>query len=144
MKRSNRMNTIISLTANQKETAAKQLAHSQELLEQSQTQLADMKRVREGYSVQLYSKTSDPRSVSEMQGIRIFIQQLDVAIQQLEQQLLERTNASQMHQDQWMKLRNKTQALSDIKVRYKKDEQKTVDQREQFESDELSQRKGNK
>lgn len=144
MTRSNRMNTIINITANEKDTAAKQLAHSQELLEQSQTQLADMKRVREGYSSQLYSKTSDPRSVSEMQGIRTFIQQLDVAIQQLEQQLLERKNTSQMYQDQWMKLRNKTQALSDIKVRYKKDEQKTVDQREQFESDELSQRKGNK
>lgn len=144
MTRSSRMNTIISLSQNEKDDAAKQLAQAQEQLEQSQKQLTDMRQVREGYSKQLNNPSTAPRSVSEMQGVRTFIKQLDVAIQQLEMQLLERKNASQMHEKKWMQLHNKTKALTDIKTRYKKDELLTADQREQFDSDELSQHKGKK
>lgn len=142
MTRSNRMNTIVGLSENQKDAAARQLAQSKQLLDQSETQLADMKRCRVEYAAQLSTQSSQTRTAAELQGIRIFIQQLDVAIGQLEEQTQERTSVSELHQDQWLKLRNKTQALSDIKDRYASEEQKSRDQKEQFEMDELSQRKG--
>ena len=142
MTRSHRMDTIINLTNNQKDDAARQLAQSQQLLDQCETQLADMKRCRQEYAAQLHSKSSKSTTASQMQGIRTFIQQLDVAIQQLEQQLSERTTTSELKKDNWMQLRNKTRALSDIKTRYQKSEQQTIEHREQFEADELSQRKG--
>jgi len=137
------MTTIINLADNQKEEAARQLAQGQKLLEESETQLSDMKRCRRDYAAQLHAKSSVKKTASELQGIRRFIQQLDVAIQQLEQQLIEYTVASEQQKEHWMKLRNKTQALTEIKVRYQKSEQQTIEHREQFEVDELSQRKGN-
>ncbi|MFK8069168.1 MAG: flagellar export protein FliJ [Gammaproteobacteria bacterium] len=141
MKRSNRMDTIIGLSKNQKDIAAKTFAQSQQLLEQSKAQLADMKRCRREYSDQLGTGPSHIRTASELKGIRIFIQQLDVAIQQLDQQVIERATTNAKHQDQWLKLHNKTRALGNIKERYANDEQKMMEQKEQFEIDELSQRK---
>ncbi len=141
MRRSNRMSTIVGLSKNQKDAAAKQFAQSQQLLEQSETQLTDMQRCRQEYSDQLGTGPSHIRTASELKGIRIFIQQLDVAIQQLELQILERKATNERHQDQWLQLHNKTRALSNVKERYASDEQKTMDQKEQFEIDELSQRK---
>gem|GEM_PF-1581369 len=133
---------ILNLADNQKEEAARQLVQSQKLLEEPEKQLADMKRCRQEYAAQLHAKSSVRKNASELQGIRRFIQQLDVAIQQLVQQLLERTLASEQQKEHWMKLRHKTQALSEIKVRYQKSEQQIIEHREQFDVDELSQRKG--
>ena len=144
MTRSNRMKTIIGLTNNEKEDAARQLAESQQLLEQSVKQLADMKQARVDYAEQLSGTGQAPKTASGMLGLRTFIQQLDVAIQQLELQLNERTKASEHRKKLWTKLHNKTNALTGIKDRYHKEEQKVVEHREQFEADELSQRKGNK
>ncbi len=144
MTRSGRMNTIIGLTNNEKDNAARKLAESQQLLEQSEKQLADMKSARIDYAAQLNGTSSIPKTASEMLGLRTFIQQLDVAIQQLELQFSERTMASEHQKNQWMKLHNKTNALTGIKDRYQKEEQQTIEYREQFEADELSQRKGNK
>ena len=144
MTRSGRMNTIIGLTNNEKDNAARKLAESQQLLEQSEKQLADMKRARIDYAAQLNGTSSIPKTASEMLGLRTFIQQLDVAIQQLELQFSERTMASEHQKNQWMKLHNKTNALTGIKNRYQQEEQQTIEHREQFEADELSQRKGNK
>ena len=144
MTRSGRMTTIINLTNSEKDNAARQLAQSQELLEQSEQQLADMKRARIDYAAQLNGTSSIPKTASEMLGLRTFIQQLDVAIQQLELQFSERSMASEHQKNQWMKLHNKTNALTGIKDRYQKEEQRTIEHREQFEADELSQHKGNK
>ena len=144
MTRSSRMNTIIGLTNNEKDNAARKLAESQQLLDQSEKQLADMKRARIEYSAQLNGASSIPKTASAMLGLRTFIQQLDVAIQQLELQFSERTMASEHQKNQWMKLHNKTNALIGIKDRYQKEEQQTIEHREQFEADELSQHKGNK
>ncbi len=142
MTRSRRMKTIVNLTENQKQDAAQQLAHSQQLLNESETQLLDMKRSREDYARQLHSLSPDPRKASELQGIRVFIQQLDIAIQQLERQLLDRKSVYEIKKEHWMKLRNKSRVLIDIKSRYQKTEQNNTERREQFEVDELSQRKG--
>ncbi len=144
MTRSHRMTTIIELSNNEKENAAIQLANSQQLLEQSEKQLADMKQARIEYSAQLNGSSSVPKTASQMLGLRTFIQQLDVAIQQLEQQFQEREIASEQQKNHWLKLNNKTNALNGIKDRYQKEEQQTIEHREQFEADELSQRKGNK
>jgi len=144
MTRSGRMTTIIDLTNNEKDSAARQLAQSQQLVEQSEIQLTSMQQARSDYMAQLNGLNSLPKTASEMMGIRTFIQQLDVAIQQLEQQLSEREVASEQQKNYWMKLHNKTHALTGIKDRYQKSEQETIEHREQFETDELSQRKGDK
>ncbi len=142
MKRSRRMNTILNLAENQKEDVARQLADSQALLAQCEGQLADMKQCREDYAALLSTRISDSRKASELQGIRTFIQHLDVAIHQLELQLIERRSACEYHKEQWLRLKDKTQVLGEIKERYQRDEKRLTEHREQFETDELSQRKG--
>lgn len=141
MTRSSRMTTIIGLAERQHEEAARQLIRSQQLLEQCETQLAEMKQCRIDYAAQLLANSGKVRTAAELQSLRVFIQQLDVAIQQLEHQFSERHEANQRMLDQWIKSRNKSNALTDIKIRYQKAEEKITEHREQFEADELSQRK---
>lgn len=148
MTRSKRMKTIVNLADNQKDSAARQLGQSQQMLEKSQQQLVEMNRCRVEYAAQLEvnnapassRSSAGVRTASELQGIRVFMQQLDVAIKQLERQVLEYESVNQKQLDIWMKLRNKSRALTDIKIRYQKSEEKILEQREQFEIDELSQR----
>lgn len=138
--RSARMQTIVGLASREEETAARQLADSQLALERVIQQRDDMFRARADYANQLLNQ-GGARTASEMQGMRVFIQQLDSAIEQLDAQLKIVEKQNQHCLQVWLKLRNKTQALDGIKDRYVQAERRELDNRDQFESDELSQRK---
>lgn len=138
--RTSRMKTIVGLASREEDTAAKALADSQRFLEQVMTQRAEMHQCRAEYASQLLNKGS-VRNVAEMKSTRVFIQQLDKALQQLDDQLKHAEKRNQQCLQSWLKLRNKTQALSEIKGRYQADEVRELESREQFETDELSQRK---
>ena len=139
MARSKRLNSILRFAETDERHAAQSLAESGRAVQECQGKLEDMRRYRHEYAQRL--QTGDAMDAGEIQGVHRFLQQLDVAIGQLEAHSATLHHAKGTKLQQWLAMRNKAKAVKDIANKWRREEVRRADNKEQFELDDRAQRK---
>lgn len=143
MSRSKRMGTIVRLAGRAEEDAARALSESLNGLGECQAKLDELRGYRQEYQQQFQAEGLT-LGAAEMQYYHHFTRRLDGIIDQLEQQLAQHHQTSDLHRKNWAVQHNKTHALGDIRDRYKREETRRYEHRTQVEIDERAQHgKGN-
>jgi len=137
------METIVRLAGRAEEDAAKALSQSLNGQGACQDKLEQLRGYRQEY-MQQFQAEGLTLGAAEMQYYRRFTLRLDSVIAQLEQQLAQYHQASDLHRKNWAVQHNKTHALGDIRDRYQREETRRHEHRQQVEIDERAQHhKGN-
>lgn len=140
MTRSDRMKSIARLAKVKERDAAEALARSNRELSQQERKLAELRSYREDYVRGLEAPEGGTLSAGEMRDIKAFIQCLDQAIAQLEQQRDQKELSNERDKDAWIGTRHRADALDAVVDKYRSAERKATDLEQDLEIDDLVQR----
>ena len=140
MKRSKRMQPVQRVAKSREENAARRMGESRKQLAGQETRLKELKNYRDQYASQFSARGQDGLDAMQLHDYRVFLTRLNAAIQQ--QELLITRYRSQHHQDQfhWRDVRGHTQAIDKLIAKFRSDEQRQQQQREQKVLDEHASR----
>ncbi len=136
MTRSRRMRPVQQVAESREQAAVKRLGKSQQQLAAQQTRLQDLCEYRRQYTEQFSQRSSaglDPQQVCDY---RAFLTRLNEAIRQQELLIEQCRNQHAQHRDQWIDSHSHAQAVDKLIARFRKDEQKRQQKREQHALDE--------
>ncbi len=140
MSPSKRLKPVQQVAGSREKTAAKQFGDSQRSLTGHQSKLEELRQYHQEYMERFQKAMHGGISSAQLQEYRAFIAKLNEAIRAQEQVVatsqMERSNK----QNNWQKKHTRVMALGKVVDRYKKEEAKTADKKEQNEADERSQR----
>lgn len=132
IRRSKRMLPILNLAERNEKNAALVLARSQQSLKECQNKLAMMREYRNEYANNF---TAGISSASLLRDKHNFIQQIDQSIELLEKQISQHSVQHGLDQKEWLKTRQKSNALDKVVKQFRSSENKQQNQREQLEQD---------
>jgi len=125
------MEPVVRVAAHREQDAAKSFAQQQEVLTKQVAQLEELKSYRVEYSVQFQNRAGDGVSATALQDYRQFIDKLDLAIQQQELEV-------EQFRRRWLELKTRCNAMDKVVERFRTEERREADRREQSEMDERS------
>ncbi len=140
MKRSKRLQTVITLARMSEQDSARKLAKTGQELTESERKLEALKASRFEYTQRFEAQSKTSISVPEIKTFHLFLQRLDEAIAQLQAQCQARHQVNEQSKQVWIQSRNKSLALDTIAERYRKAEVSSEQRREQGEMDDRAQR----
>lgn len=136
MSRARKLNPVIDMARKATESELIKLGEQNALLQREQNQLDELIQYREEYLSRF--RQGDPMQMSAKKALdlRGFLAQLDQAIQAQEHQVNQSLQVVNRQQQNWLQARNKEQALDTLMARYRADEERIEQKREQRENDE--------
>ena len=138
MIRSRRMEPVARVAAHREQDAAKDLGKQQEVLAGQRAQLDELTQYRIDYAAQFQERAGGGVSATALQDYRQFLDKLDQAIQQ-QQMVIERQELEvERHRQRWLELRTRCNAMDKVVERFRSEERRAADRREQSETDERS------
>jgi len=136
VKRAKRMQSIAGLAKNKEQNAARLLGQKQQFLEQQCERLKELESYREEYARKFQSHSSLGLDARRMNEYRVFLEKLNMAIVQQREHITQATGDCDICQKSWMNTRIHSKALDKVVDRFKIEEMKQQDKREQNELDE--------
>ena len=136
MTKSERVKPIVKVAQNREREAARVFADSQQLLQEREQRLAEVRRYREEYLENYQARGRAGMSAQQMRTYRNFLHKLDAAVEQQEHLVQDAQNALAQQKARWMEKHVRTQALDNMRTRYVSQEQRDLQRTEQKESDE--------
>lgn len=140
-KRSARLQPLVRLAESKEQEAARVLGVYQHRLQEEQTKLGQLTTYREEYAEQFQRAGYAGMSVARMQDYRMMLARLDQAIEEQRKAVVRAENAVEEKRQIWLQTRGRTQALGKATARYRAQEARADEHKEQKDSDERSQRK---
>lgn len=136
MSRTRKLDPVIDMARKATESELIKLGEHNALLQREQNQLDDLKQYRDEYLARF--RQGDPMQMSAKKALdlRGFLAQLDQAIQAQQLQVNHSQQVVNRQQQNWLQARNKEQALDALMSRYRADEERKQQRREQRENDE--------
>ena len=141
MTRSNRLKPIVKVAESHEKEAARLLGVQQRLLDQHEARLGELLSYRKEYREQFQEVGKEGIKASKMHDYQSFLQRLNFAITQQRQMIEQAILGYEQHKQNWQGKRSRTQALDKTVERFKKQEEKEDDRKEQKELDEHAQRR---
>ena len=141
-KRSERLDPVRKVAGMDEQDASRELAHSQQVLAEQEGRLEQLRNYRDEYRRMLSGgggQAVDPRRLRDQ---RAFLARLDEVIDQQEQVVQKSLEQYEQQRSGWVEARSRVNALGQAADRYRRDEQRQADRREQREQDDLA-HKGN-
>lgn len=139
MKRSRRLEPVVKVAENHEQEAAKALGESQTALTQAQQRLSELEHYREEYLKRFHSAGAVGMSAAQMADYRLFLANLDGAIEE-QGRVVERAAAVvEQHRQAWFSRRGKVKVLDNVVARYQADERREADRKEQGDQDDRTQ-----
>ena len=132
-KKNKRMDTVLWLAAQSERAAAERLLASRREVDDLSQKLAQLEAGRAGYLSRLASGTT--MGVAQMRELRNFVNKLDIAIAQLQQQLAHKETLNDQHREQWQGQKRRQDALGNIADRYRREEERVAENKVQREID---------
>ncbi|NID16865.1 flagellar export protein FliJ [Luteibacter yeojuensis] len=132
--RADRLQPVVDLAAEKAEDATRALAAQQRALADAERQLTELRRYRNEYA-----EMPSGIGVSALLNRQQFLQKIDVAIVQQLGEVQRRERALDRARKDWTDARGRAKALDTVTTRYREQERKTQDRREQEQADERSQ-----
>lgn len=140
MTRSKRLEPVSDLNHSREREAARELGRYQEALNAQQSKLAELAAYREEYSRRYLDTLKGGLGAGTMQEYQHFLGRLSEAIGQQELRVAQAERELESARARWIATRLKAEALDRVMDRYRADEQRARDRREQREEDERAQR----
>ncbi len=140
MKKSERMKPVVKVTASKENEAARALGQSNRELQEQEQRLSELEKYRDEYTRYCQQKGSDGISAARFIELQRFLNNLNRAVEQ-QKQLVEMTQqACAVKKNQWQQARSRTRAMDTVVDRYRQQERRQAERREQKEVDEAGQR----
>ncbi len=136
MSRTRKLDPVIDMARKTTESELIKLGEQNALLQREQNQLDDLMQYRDEYLARF--RQGDPMQMSAKKALdlRGFLAQLDQAIQAQQLQVNQSQQVVNRQQQNWLQARNKEQALDSLMDRYRADEERKQQKREQRDNDE--------
>lgn len=132
--RADRLQPVVDLAAERAERATRALATHQRALAESEHQLTELRRYRNEYA-----HMPDGIGVGALLNRQQFLQKIDMAIVQQMSEVQRREAALARARQDWTDARGRAKALDSVTTKYREQERKSQDRREQEQADERSQ-----
>ncbi len=138
------MKPVQRVAENREQTAVQKLGQSQQYLDAQHAKLEELCTYREQYGESFRTSSGQGLDANRLQDYRVFLSRLNEAIRQQEAIIAQCTCQHEQTRQQWVETRSHHQAIDKVIERYRNEERKVQDRREQQEQDERSQRPGGK
>lgn len=138
-KRSKRLTPIVKLTADKEQAELTRLAHLQQNLQACENKLQQLLVFKQDYQSRYATAERAPTQIISLQNYQVFLQQLDIAIDQQRSLIQQHQQAVQLQRKHYLQAKQKASAMSQlqdriqqqIQVMESKSEQKTLDESNQ-------------
>ncbi|MFQ5469322.1 MAG: flagellar export protein FliJ [Gammaproteobacteria bacterium] len=136
MIKSQRIKPIVRIARDKETSAARVMGEHQKILAEHEARLEELKLYQKEYSQRLAEKGQSGVDIARINEYRHFLSNLNQAVRQ-QQALVEMSKqALEEKNSQWAQSRAKHKALDKVMHRYRQQEHRIVERREQAESDE--------
>ena len=132
--RADRLQPVVDLAAEKAEDATRALATQQRALADAEHQLVELRRYRNEYA-----EMPNGIGVNALRNRQQFLQKIDMAIVQQLSEVQRRERALERAREDWTAARGRAKALDSVTTKYREQERKSQDRREQEQADERSQ-----
>ncbi|HEY4293914.1 flagellar export protein FliJ [Luteibacter sp.] len=132
--RADRLQPVVDLAAEKAKDATRALATQQRALADAEHQLVELRRYRNEYA-----EMPSGIGVGALLNRQQFLLKIDMAIVQQLSEVQRRESALDRARKDWTDARGRAKALDTVTTKYREQERKTQDRREQEQADERSQ-----
>lgn len=136
MNRSRRMEPVARVTEDREQKAALVLAEGQQELGEQQLRLDELHDYRREYAQRLQQQGVAGLRATELQDFRNFLDRLDNAIRQQERMVERQRHEVERRRQLWLDARTRCRAMGKVLERYRSEEDRAEERREQAENDE--------
>lgn len=136
VKRAKRMQSVADIAKSREQNAARLLGQKQQYLEQQRQRLLELVSYREEYARMFQSQGSLGLDARRLNEYRVFLEKLNLAIVQQRDRITQAAGDCNVCQESWMKTRIHSKALHKVVDRFRHEEIKKQEKREQNELDE--------
>ncbi|MES9993918.1 MAG: flagellar export protein FliJ [Candidatus Thiodiazotropha sp.] len=140
MSPSKRLKPVQRFAHSKEQKAARVMGQARKNLKQEEAKLEQLKQYHQEYLTRFQQMAAEGMSATQLQEYRAFLAKLDEAINQQQEVVAASIVSHSSSKRAWKKKHSRTQALNKAVDRFREQEQKVADNREQKESDDLSQR----
>lgn len=144
MTKSKRLQPIAELAEKDQQTAAKTMRASEQALEEYTARLAELETYREQYLERFVTDGSSGLQAHELKDFRVFLANLDLAIDQIKEQIHAAQAQHSQHTDYWSSTHRRFRALDQAVTRFSGEERAQAAHAEQHRLDECAQRSGSR
>jgi flagellar FliJ protein len=134
------MQPVQRLAQNRKEQAVRRLGESQQHLQLQQNKLEELRAYRDQYARDFEASGGDGLGAMRVQDYRIFLGRLSEAVHQQEAVIAQCCARHEQTRQQWMESRGQSHAFDKLVDRYRVQENKQLERKEQKEQDDRAQR----
>ena len=142
MTKSKRMQPVAKVAEQRERQAAVEMAEFRRFLDAQQTRLDELNNYRNDYARTFEQAGRGGMDAARMADYRRILARLNDAIVYQEQRLASLHNDYEQVRRRWTDTRTRAAALDKVMERYREEERREGDRREQGESDERAQRTG--
>jgi len=136
MTRSKRMQPVQRVAQNREQNAVQKLGQSQQNLDAQQARLEELRAYRDQYARDFERSGGSGLDATRIQDYRVFLNRLGEAIRQQETLLEQCCSQHEQTRQQWVETRTHSQAIDKVVHRYRRDERRQLERKEQQEQDE--------
>jgi flagellar protein FliJ len=136
--RADRLQPVVDLAEEKAKDAVRVLATQQRALADAEHQLVELRKYRNEYA-----EMPDGIGISALLNRQQFLQKIDMAIVQQLGEVQRREQALEHARLLWIDARGRAKALDSVTTKYREQERKSEDRREQSQADERSQYRRN-
>lgn len=140
-KRSRRFQPIQRLAKHGEDQAAQQLGQSKKVLSDQEQRLQELIAYRDEYAQQFHLTGQGGLDGRQLQSYQSFLHQLDIAIEQQKQQILQAQQSCDEHHLDWRQKHTHSEVLESAVRRIKVQEQRSEQRQEQRNNDEQAMRR---
>ena len=144
MTRSKRMQPVQRVARNREQAAVQKLGQSQQYLDVQKAKLEELRAYRDQYARDFEATSGSGLDAARLQDYRVFLNRLGEAIRQQEALIAQCQNQHEQTRRQWVETRGHSQAIDKVVDRYRRQEDRDLNRKEQQEQDERAQRSGKK
>ncbi len=135
MNRSTKLQPVAKIRKQQEQNAARLHGNTMRQAEQQQKQLNELVAYRNQYLKAFQSAAESGLSAVQMQDYRLFINRLDIAIEQQQQSVFNGQKKCEISQEKWTDKRSRSKMIDKVIENRKQAENKIMQEREQRELD---------
>jgi flagellar protein FliJ len=136
MSPSKRLKPVQQVAESRERNAARTMGQARKHLAQEEAKLLQLRQYHQEYLDRFKLASSQGISVTQLQEYRAFLAKLDDAIRQQEKIVATSETNHSNQKDNWKQKHTRTQALGKVVERYRKEERKDEDLKEQKANDE--------
>jgi flagellar FliJ protein len=140
MTRSERMEPVQLVLSEGERARARELGEGQRRLADAEAKLAELKTYHGEYLQTYRKRAEDGTSVTRLRDFQAFLARLELALAQQEKIVAQAREQVAQQRRNWQGAARQVKAVETVVDRWRHDEQKAGDRREQKESDERAQR----